>query len=79
MYPLFESSITQLLKVRETYTRSHFNRQSKYSKCVLALPSDLQELRGRIIQSATVLKNNPEMIKNVIQSMKKRSSYFEDI
>ena len=36
------------------------------------LPTDLQELRDRIIQSATVLKNNPEMIKNAMRSMKKR-------
>ena len=35
-------------------------------------PTDLQESRNRIIQSATVLKNNPEMIKNAMRSMKKR-------
>ena len=35
-------------------------------------PTDLQELRNRIIQSATVLKNNPEMIKNAMRSMRKR-------
>ena len=34
MYPLFESSITRLLKVVETYTQSHFNRQSKCFKYV---------------------------------------------
>ena len=35
-------------------------------------PSDLQELRDGIILSATVPKNNPEVIKNVMRSMKKR-------
>ena len=34
MYPLLESFITQYLKVVETYTQSHFNRQSKYFKYV---------------------------------------------
>ena len=39
-------------------------------------PTDLQELRDRIIQSATVLKNNPEMIKNAMQNMKKRCQKY---
>ena len=32
MYPLFESFMTQYLNVAETYTQSHFNRQTKFFK-----------------------------------------------
>ena len=44
MYPLFQSFITRLLKVVETYTLSHFNRQNNYFKFVKSHVSERNSL-----------------------------------